>query len=414
MVWWFQSIEYFRYKNVLDVGTEIHPNFTEVVLMANLGWFLGMAILWRSSRAEKHPGEHAGEAVCFGVGALVFGILYLLMARFSFYFMPLATLWLLFELGRRGHVLSFWTRLPWRGRVPQVAAWILCLLIATPVARRELQRYRQRTDPGPEQIRLVDRQELGRVLPAGAKVVAPWQPTALYMFYAPQARFMNVLDPIFLAARSPEMHQAQKDIFHGLEPDIPLVTAATLDGEYLVFSPTAETPILSQRLRGDPRVQLLHHQVTAVFRVVLPEEQSFIVDWRVVPATVQMPPAVGEEIEAWPKYPLIPSQPLRRLEGFVDARRVSAESPCRGFVHAVDVEEPYEGALEFAPYGPSALWIDDQLAVQSLGEQRAVLGQGTIVPFRLDQGPHRLSVWTCPGEQQGRLAGFYLLQRETR
>ena len=40
-----QSVEYFRRQGALDVGTEIRPNFTDVTLMVNLGFFISVVVL---------------------------------------------------------------------------------------------------------------------------------------------------------------------------------------------------------------------------------------------------------------------------------------------------------------------------------------------------------------------------------
>ena len=73
-VWWFQSVEYFRFKASLDVGTEIRPNFTDVVLMVNLGWFVGLAVLWRSTRVAQEPRRIDPQTLSFAVGAAAFGL----------------------------------------------------------------------------------------------------------------------------------------------------------------------------------------------------------------------------------------------------------------------------------------------------------------------------------------------------
>ena len=56
-VWVAQSINVFARQGAVDKGTELRPNFTDVVLMVNLGWFLGLAALWRSGAARPAGGR---------------------------------------------------------------------------------------------------------------------------------------------------------------------------------------------------------------------------------------------------------------------------------------------------------------------------------------------------------------------
>ena len=85
---------------MLDVGSEITPNYTDVTLMVNLGWALGLGVLWLSTRpdatAETQPSAIDLDrrlADVYGVAAVVFSVLYLLMSRFSLYALSFATLW---------------------------------------------------------------------------------------------------------------------------------------------------------------------------------------------------------------------------------------------------------------------------------------------------------------------------------
>ena len=93
-VWLIQNVQFFAAKGVLDVGTEIRPNTTDVLLMVNLGLFLGLAVLWRSSRPVETASPEDGtrlfdRSIALGVTTVVFGGLYLLMSRFSIYAFPL-------------------------------------------------------------------------------------------------------------------------------------------------------------------------------------------------------------------------------------------------------------------------------------------------------------------------------------
>jgi hypothetical protein len=53
----------------------------------------------------------------------------------------------------------------------------------------------------------------GRALPAGAKVAAPWVSAEDYMFFAPQGRYLNVLDPIFMRTVDERAYLSQRRLF---------------------------------------------------------------------------------------------------------------------------------------------------------------------------------------------------------
>ncbi len=410
VVWWYQSVEYFRFKGVLDVGNEIQPMRTDIALMVNLGWLLGMGILWRAS--EKTSPPRPGDAsVTFGIAAVAFGLLYLMMSRFALYAMALTTLWMLFEMRRQGREITRWVRLPWRGRVPLGVAWLLCFLISLPVASYELGRYRHRNSPGPNNSRIVDREQFSAALPDGARVANPWRSTPIYMFWAPQGRYIQVLDPVFLAATNSSVFLAQKSIFAGEEPDTPVVAAGLLESEYIAFSAATGNPRLTQRLLADPRVKVLHRGINLLVHLQAPRPSPFVIDWKLIAPGTEIPVTGASDIALWTDYPLVEQAEIRELEGYVDARRVVGPEQCLGLVHQVEVTEPRVSLLEFAPAGPSEIWLDDKRLVEVLDSPGAVLGQGVLLPVPLDSGVHRISVSTCP-DARTRRSGFYLVERE--
>lgn len=409
-VWWFQSIEYFRFRGALDVGSEIQPMRTDVVLIANLGWLLGLVLIWRAS--ERRGGEQAGEAsVAFGVGALVFGVLYLLMSRFALYWVALATLWLLFEIRRQGREFTSRVRLPGGRSLALGLAWGLCLLASLPIAGYDLQRYRERNSAGPDEVRLTDRQRLAAALPDGAHVAATWRSTPIYMFWAPQGRYLNVLDPVFLAAVDPPAHRAQEEIFSGVEPDVPLRAVAELDSRYIAYSGATASETLSRRLLADPRARLLHRQINVLFELRPPAGEPFVLDWHVAPSGTRLPPSTDTRVAEWPAYPRLSDPMLASMEGFVDARRVAGPEDCLGLVHVVEGDRSRSTRLEFAPAGPSILWLDQRQLLRLQGDSDAVLGAGALLPLELAAGEQRITVLTCP-ESRHRRSGFYLVERE--
>jgi hypothetical protein len=387
-VWVAQSVDFFLHRANLDVGTEIRPNLTDVVLLANLGWFLGLAVLWRSGRpAETAEEDTARAADVFGVAAAVFGGLYLLMSRFSIYAFPFVTLWALFELRRRGRLPGRSMALLGGRRIPVAVALLLALFASLPGTLRELGTFARRTDPGPGEIRLREREEVAKALPAGARVAAPWRTTPVYMFSAPQARFLNVLDPVFMAVPYPRLYDVQRDLFDGSEPDPPLAAVAGLESDFIVCPLGGETRGLVDRLAADPRVTALHRGFNGVF---------------------QIHPAAGFVLD-WQGYPRLADPAARAVEGYVDARRISPGGDCATLVHDEEAKAATRTDYELAPSGPTTLWLDGRLLAIVAGEPGAVLGKGILLPVDLAPGAHRITVRTCPA-RDGR-AGFYLLAR---
>jgi hypothetical protein len=413
-VWVVQSVQFLVRHGTLDVGTETRPDLTTAVLFLNLAWFLGIVLLWRAGRPAWPASEGEERAAdTFGVAAVVFGGLYLLMSRFSVYAFPFATLWILFELRRRGRTPGAWVDLGGGRRIPAAAAGVLFLLAGLYREIPELRTFAARTNPGPGEIRLRDREAVARALPPGARVAAPWRTTPIYMFMAPWASFLNVLDPIFMAAPYPRLYQLQSDLFDGSEPD-PALAAAGLDSEFIACPLDGDTRLLAERLAADPRVRTLYRGYNGVFRVgPAPAGPGFVLDWKAVPPASSMPPPASAAVAAWPDYPRLADPRGRELEGYVDARRVSPRGGCVGLareegvvVAAARIE------YELAPSGPTTLWLDGRLLAAVGGEPGAVLGRGIVLPVELAPGTHRLAVLTCPDSTPAARAGFYLLERK--
>jgi hypothetical protein len=406
VVWWSVAVEFFLFKGALDVGTEIRPNFTDVVLMVNLGWFAGAVTLWRSAVPAAESPERDRMAESFAVATAVFGILYLLMSRFSLYFFPFASLWLLFEIRRRGWRIGGRTRLPWRGQVPAGVAWLGCLVLALPIAAGELGRFRARTELGPEAIRLTDRRDFAKAVPEDARVAAPWGDTPIYLYWAPQGRYLNVLEPMLLAAYDPDAHAVQQAVFSGSEPDVPLALATGLDSDFLAYPAMTESPGLTARLEEDPRATALHRGINALYRL-RPAPETFVLDWKLVPATAGVPPPAGSAVESWVDYPRLGGAP-GALEGYVDVRRTGIRDGCVALLHRLQSSDEEAQSFELAPYGPSAVWLDGRLLARVDADLEAVLGRGIVLPIERSPGERRLTVLTCPDRATGKHTGFYL------
>ncbi len=407
-VWLFQNVAFFLEKGQLDVGTEIRANTTDVTLMVHLGWFLGLVALWLAARgpARRTASEEDRRwADVLAVATLAFGGLYLLMSRFSLYFFPLATLWWLAEIRRRGRLVGPWAYLGGR-RVPLAVLLAASLALSFPEASRQLGNYRHRTDPGPEGERLRDRVELAVALPAGARVAADWGPTATYMLWAPHARYLNVLDPLFLATPHPVAHRTLRAVLEGREVDIPAATLAALRSEYLAYPTVRGFDGLDDRLAHDPRVEVRHRGSHTLVR--FHPAAGFELDWRVAPARggpLESPAEAG--MKTWPPYPRAEDPGLRAIEGYVDAERLLPDAPCVDFVR--EIEGPVATEVELAPYGPASLWLDGRRLAAVGSGLRAVLGNGLRVAVEAGTGRHRLAVRTCEDASREH-KGFYFVE----
>ncbi|MCG8455666.1 MAG: hypothetical protein MI919_05240, partial [Holophagales bacterium] len=316
-------------------------------------------------------------------------------------------------------------RLPGRGRLS--LALVLALILAMGGVRSAGLLGGLAAARGGQLEREEDWAALGRALPAEAKVAAEWGSTAVYLFYAPHALFLNVLDPVFMAVPFPEAHAAVTAIFDGREPDVPSVLARELDSEYLAFSRFQADPKMLRRLISDPRFERLYTGYSLLYRAVPERNGTFVLDWRLPPPGSRVPPATDVEPEGWRVYPRVEDPALRPLEAFVELDRAAGRSAedqpsatgelprpvarCASLVHAFEVAEAASRVYELAPAGPTTLWLGDELVVAT-ASMEATLGAGVVFQLELEPGEHRITVLTCRGTPEVYRPGFYLLQRD--
>jgi hypothetical protein len=421
-VWVVQNVQLFRLGGALDMAAELFPASSRDVLLGSLAWFLAMAALWCSPRRDGgaqtvHAGTDSGggqdapgqgapgagsvaaAADIFAIATVVFAVLYLLMLRFATYFYPLATLWTLFELRRRGRAPGRWLVVAGGRRLPLAAVLAVCLAAGWLPALGLAYNLAAETDPGPGAVRLAQRVALSRALPSGARVAAPWWATPIYMFWAPQAAYLNVLDPVFMAVPYPRVYAAQRAVFAGDEPDVPLVATRLLDSDIIAFPETASAARLLARLSGDPRAVALRRGSDAAFRLHR-DGRAFVLDWQA--------PAGGAA------YPRLATGAGGEVEGYVDARRLAPQGACIELAHDQTAAAAFQTLYELAPSGPSRLALDGRLIAATAASLHAVLGRGLLVPVALSPGAHRISVTTCPDAESPARTGFYLLQRDPR
>ena len=406
-VWFVQNFHYFLNIDALDIGREILPRTTKETLLLNLGWLVGLLILWRARSAVSAPLGETRLRDFTVLATLAFGVLYVLMARFVTYFIPLATLALLRFLQAAGTVPGRSVRLPWRGRIPFAPALSFCLLVSVcGTLYFGFHRMEETSRTFRPEMR-ADWEAFGKAMPEGAKVLAPWAATHEFVFWAPHASYVNVLDPVFMVARDADTYRLYMDILEGREPDIPLVATSHFDSDF--YADDGQAPFVKTRLLHDPRVVRLHDGVTYLFRFVEGQNRAFLLDWKVLPASTSMPPPADLITDPrTPSYPRAETDRERAIEGYVDGRRVGGASECLSFARVDEIDRPTELTLEVAPYGSAEVFMDDRLAALIPAQRGAVLGRGVILPLTLAPGRHRLAIRTCAS---GPHIGFYALLR---
>ncbi|MEM7584805.1 MAG: hypothetical protein AAF560_15545, partial [Acidobacteriota bacterium] len=251
----------------------------------------------------------------------------------------------------------------------------------------------------------------GRALPPGARVAAEWGSTHLYMYWAPQATFLNVLDPIFMATPYPQAYRTLRAIFDGHEPDIPMALTRELHSDYIALPTFHQNARLRERLAADPRLRVVHQAYTSLYQVMPDANAGFVLDWHVVPAGNRLPLANDVSLGELAPYPRPEDPGLRAIEAFVDANRLPApESSCVGLVTALPrVDDVTSPVYQLTPYGSTRVWLDQKPLLAVDQASAAVLGQGITFPIQHNGEPQRLTVLTCPGPQQR--TGFFLQRR---
>lgn len=394
-LWAVVNVHLFDFVDRLGAGgAELRPATAVELLTKNLGFWVAAALaLAAARRSPAAPPARALARDVHALAALAFGALYLTMWRFGIYFFPFAALALLARLGPEGLA----ARLPVgrRRALPVALAWLVCAGLALPQAAAMARRFLDRTMPGPQ--REDAWRDFAASVPAGARVAAPWGIAQAYVFFAPQGRYLNLLDPLLMALPHPREHALAQALFAGEEPDLALAVGIGLDSDYLAFSTLSSAPRLAARAAGDPRLRSRYAGYDRLYEIDPAASARFVRDWQAAP-----------EGAPWVSYPRSAEPRARELEAFVDARRVGAG--CVRFLHRRTVAAAVERWFELAPYGSARFAVDGRPLVALGGAPGAVLGAGALVRVELAAGEHALMVETCPDPSTGR-AGFFLLER---
>lgn len=378
VVWWYQNVLFFVNKARLDVGAEILPPTASAMIVTNLAAAIVIAAMWISSYSTTDRDDLRRPAQYFTVAAIVFALLYVFMSRMSTYAVPLAVLAAMFRLGRRDREPR---------KLPMSIAAIVAIAVITLDPNSA---FRQRF--GGEHFGEMKYDALGKAILPGAKVAADWRNGEALVLFAPQGRYLNVLDPIFMAIPYPREYALQSALWAGKTPDVPVAVRA-LQSDFIVYQQNVET-VLDARVRNDPRIHPIYTRGMFLGLVVPPSRDVFLLDWTV---TNQ-------------KYPVAPDPRIREVEAFIDTTRISSAAACATATHPLVQPRDERLTFEFAPFGPSSLSIDGRLIAANSGEMGAILGQGIVIPFDARAGAHEIAVTTCRTAPD-RPRGFYLLIR---
>jgi hypothetical protein len=388
-VWLLQNVLWHRYT-LPDAGTEFARTSLTDVLQLNGAWALGLACAWllrTDAPTEDDDERRLGSFAA--VAAVLFAALLAILPRFATYFVPFTTIAVLCAA-------------PPRQRRTRAAAVLIALAI--PLAARNVLVVRENLrlagalDPGREE----DARAFGSALPRGALVAAPWAETERYVFWAPQGRYLNVLDPVFMASWRPEAYALQLGLFDGAEPDVPIVAGMALESDFVA---TARDRPIVPRLLHDPRLRLLHDGRDLLFALVLHANRAFVRDWRVAPKLGTSPKDTAD-LEHWGRFVRPENPRVAALFGFVDAAFWRGAAACELFARGIGGDGPTRVSYRFAPWGPAEVWIDGEQRFSTSQATHAVLGGTANISAELADGRHVLAIRTCPA---GGRNGFYLL-----
>lgn len=390
-LWSAANVHLFRHVETLGAGgAELQPATTRAVLAKNFGFLATLALILAAWKARRGPVAEPRLAGAYGVAAVAFTLLYLSMWRFAIYAIPFLLL----------ATLSIVGRLPFeRIGESQRFSWLhagllLTLVLSLPPASGMASELLELGKPP------VDREaawrDFGRILPPGARVAAPWGIAQAYVFFAPQGRYLNLLDPVLLALPYPDLSRLERSVFSGEEPDLALAVFHGLGSDYLAFSQLSSPPRLLERAGGDPRLVLLTRGPDRLYRIEAAGASEFVRSGFLARTL--------RETDLRP-YPTLPPGRGGDIEAFLDASRVGRG--CVRFERTETFRERERHRLEFSPYGPGALFVDGRLVLATRSSLGAVPGHGIRFETDFEPGPRTIALEVCPDPATGR-NGFFL------
>jgi hypothetical protein len=395
-IFYLQNVQYWRFADQADVGNEIQA----------LGWLrwlrfdwpllLGIGVLAfaleRTPVVQPPDSTPRASAWFFSSVALAFCAAFVHSGRFALYALPfslLALCWLV-----RLHGLSLDQRLrrlgPSAPRTWLAIALVIC--IAAPLTAAELS---QVADRGgclwPAQRRQLE--ALGRAMPDAARVAAPWSVSEDYIYFAPQGRYLNLLDPVFMRFAHPHAYLTQRRLFAGELFDIAPALYGELDSDYIAFNAPSQ-PKLHEQLQHDPRFVPLIAGGHALYHVELGRDHGFVLDYHVGASR-------ESALSSSAVYPRDHDPRARRVEAFVDTTRLPGSERCRWFATPASRTTSYE----FDASGAAQVWLDAKPVHRVAGHARLLIGSGERLEIAASERTQQLSIEVCSGTAR---AVFYL------
>lgn len=364
-LWFAQNVTFYGLVGKLDLGQEVGaPRLTAVAVLI-AGWLIGMAALALATRKRstgdgEAPPVPRWEWIVFACAGFVFLALYTRMAKMSIYVYPLALA----------------TLLRWRAsQQRRIALWAAPALAASIAVA-----YPSMADPTllgllglkGQVLTESDLTAFGKAMPEGARVAATWSDAEMFIFWAPQGRYLNIYDSTFMYVPYPSLWEAQVALFAGRDPDIVGTMRGALASDYLAFDATGMPPELIERTRRDPRLRVVYGGYNVLLAYDASGESAFVTEWDGTKGSAFVAGAGSSRCAT-----------MRHVEQLAEARR-----------------------LEFCPWGTGALSVDGVERVTVSRPLMAILGRGPQLD--VPAGKHVIDVTTCA--EAGR-NGFYLVRR---
>lgn len=237
-LWYVQNVEFFLHKNTLDVGGEI---------AAPDAWYFTSAIFFFAMLIALKPLHLKHRRLMIAAG--LFAILFLFMSRMAVYAFPLVALLAIVDTDVSPRILAI--------------AFSVCALLGLVPALQSYAVNLLRMKEQPE----AEFRAFGASVPDGAKVAADWSSSEHYAFFAPQGRYLNVLDPIFMALPHPREYDALRRVMSGADPDPATTLATQLDSDYIAYTIFDAPPALDERVHHDPRFVVVRDGINVLARV---------------------------------------------------------------------------------------------------------------------------------------------------
>lgn len=391
-IWTIQNFQFFLAKDALPVGTEIFGSGLTGFAIANWRGFaliaLGAALAWPLAfrrRATDHE-------LAFGVFAAATLALYLGAVRFAEYAVPFTALSITLIAVRLGAVRRTYLI---RAAVLVIAmvsgAWT-SLRATVAVVTFNHDRYGFST--------LGDMIGFGNALPTNARIAATWDFTPFYYFAAPQALYLNVLDPIYMWIRYPEAHAALERTFAGFTVDVPTTLSGTLGSDYIAYH-RGVFPDLAARIDQDPRmIPVFESASHSIARVDTRAAHGFVTDWNIQWSDDSSIVTYSRRREAGADSA---ADQVSSTTGLVIPLRADS-MPARCW-WASRKASPSNTSVGFGASGPTSVYIDGQLKYRTDNGHAGLID---AVSFQTGVPRGAFQEWVvraCPHPQLG--SGFF-------